>query len=206
MIEITQPNTFEELEIITKILEANLFIGTCRFEGLEKIYNRFKEYVPREIAINDIYDRIGLADYLLEVCPFPSTWLIDKLFNVRHYLFWSKYKVDKLEVSDLINLELERLELKEHVNRIALYSNTDQRKTVFEIEHYQVFTSLKNEKSPYKWRKNIIDGATDRIRTCDLRIRSPLLYPAELRLQLKTPSKVLTFNFQWFGDRDSNSG
>ncbi len=31
-----------------------------------------------------------------------------------------------------------------------------------------------------------IHGTSDRIRTCDLRIRNPLLYPAELRTQPKS--------------------
>ena len=45
----------------------------------------------------------------------------------------------------------------------------------------QINLAIKN--SPDGLNLVVIAGATDRIRTCDLRIRSPLLYPAELRLQ-----------------------
>ena len=44
--------------------------------------------------------------------------------------------------------------------------------------------------------KNSFDGTPGRIRTCDLRIRSPTLYPAELRahLKLNISKKIKLFN------------
>jgi hypothetical protein len=44
--------------------------------------------------------------------------------------------------------------------------------------------------SPQRARNAVLNGAPDTIRTCDLGLRSPLLYPTELRAHGAPPAVV----------------